>query len=160
VTAGKAQGLTVVMSRATRVDVVVIGAGHNGLAMSHELGRRGIDHVVLERGVVANAWRTERWDSLRLLTPNWMCRLPGHRYGGDDPDGYMSAVEVADFVCDYARTLSAPVLTHTPVTRVAVDDESGYRVCTPRGEWRCRAVVLASGAFDQPVVPRVAEAVP
>ena len=60
-----------------RVDVVVVGAGHNGLAMSHELGQRAIEHVVLERGEVANAWRTERWDSLRLLTPNWMCRLPG-----------------------------------------------------------------------------------
>ena len=88
--------------------MVVIGAGHNGLAMSHELGQRGIEHVVLERGEVANAWRHERWDSLRLLTPNWMCRLPGHSYQGDDPDGYMSAGEVADFVCDYARRLSAP----------------------------------------------------
>jgi len=68
------------MSAAARADVLVIGAGHNGLAMSHELGRRGIDHVLLERGEVAHAWRTERWDSLRLLTPNWMCRLPGHRY--------------------------------------------------------------------------------
>jgi putative flavoprotein involved in K+ transport len=148
-----------VASAAARADVVVIGAGHNGLAMSHELGRRGIHHVVLERGEVANAWRTERWESLRLLTPNWMCQLPGHHYSGGDPDGYMSAGEVADFVRDYARRLSAPVLTHTPVTRVAAD-EGGYRVCTPRGDWRCRAVVLASGAFSAPVLPRVAEAMP
>jgi putative flavoprotein involved in K+ transport len=139
--------------------VVVIGAGHSGLAMSHELGQRGIEHVVLERAEVANAWRNERWDSLRLLTPNWMCRLPGHSYTGDDPDGYMGAGEVADFVCDYARRLSAPVHTHTPVQRVAPSD-SGYRVSTPRGEWSCRAVVLASGAFNLPVVPRLAEAMP
>ncbi len=79
------------------VDVVVIGAGHSGLAMSHVLGQRAIEHVVLERGEVANSWRTERWDSLRLLTPNWMCRLPGYRYQGDDPDGYMSVDEVVDF---------------------------------------------------------------
>jgi putative flavoprotein involved in K+ transport len=142
-----------------RADVVIVGAGHNGLAMSHELGRRGIDHVVLERGEVGQAWRSERWDSMRLLTPNWMCRLPGHHYLGDDPDGYMHAAEVAEFVRDYARRLSAPVLTHTPVTRVAPHDD-GYRVQTPRGVWRCRAVVLANGAFGTPTVPRIAEALP
>jgi putative flavoprotein involved in K+ transport len=127
--------------------------------MSHELGRRGIDHAVLERGVVGNSWRTERWDSLRLLTPNWMCRLPGHHYAGDDPDGYMSAGEVVDFVSSYARRLSAPILTSTPVTRVGVDG-GGYRVSTPRGDWWCHAVVLATGAFNQPVVPRIAEGMP
>jgi putative flavoprotein involved in K+ transport len=144
--------VTPVTNQPVRADVVIVGAGHNGLAMSHELGRRGIDHVLLERGEIANAWRTERWETLRLLTPNWMCRLPGHSYQGPDPDGYMSAGEVADFVCDYARRLSAPVLTHAPVTRVAIDD-GGYRVSTPRAEWRARAVVLASGAFNTPSVP-------
>jgi len=148
-----------VTSAAARADVVVIGAGHSGLAMSHELGRRGIDHAVLERGEVANAWRTERWDSLRLLTPNWMCRLPGHSYAGDDPDGYMSAGEVMDFVIDYARRVAAPVVTHAAVTRVAIEGY-GYRVSTSRGDWSCRAVVLASGAFNQPVVPRLAEGMP
>ena len=160
VMAEHAQGPTAgLRSQPARTDVVVIGAGHNGLAMSHELGQRGIEHVVLERAEVANAWRHERWDSLRLLTPNWMCRLPGHSYQGDDPDGFMSAAEVADFVCDYARRLSAPLFTHTPVTRVA-PCEGGYRVSTPRGDWSCRAVVMASGAFNLPVLPRIAEAVP
>ncbi len=149
----------VAQSQAARADVVVVGAGHNGLAMSHELGRRGIDHAVLERGEIANAWRTGRWDSMRLLTPNWMCRLPGHRYRGDDPDGFMSAREVADFVYDYARRLPLPVFTHTPVTRVAADD-GGYRVSTPNSDWHCRAVVLASGAFARPSIPRLAEALP
>jgi putative flavoprotein involved in K+ transport len=146
-------------SQAAQADVVIVGAGHNGLAMSHELGRRGIDHAVLERGEVAHAWRTERWDSMRLLTPNWMCRLPGHGYRGDDPDGFMSAGEVADFICDYARRLPVPVSTHTPVTRVAAAD-GGYRVSTPGGDWRCRAVVLASGAFARPLIPGVAAALP
>jgi putative flavoprotein involved in K+ transport len=114
---------------------------------------------VLERGEVANAWRTERWDSLRLLTPNWMCRLPGHGYEGDDPDGFMRAAEVADFVSHYARQVSAPVFTHTPVTRVAQHD-GGYRVSTPDGDWVCRAVVLASGAFNRPLLPPTAQAVP
>ena len=93
------------------VDVVVIGAGHSGLAMSHVLGRRAIEHVVLERGEVANSWRTERWDSLRLLTPSWMTRLPDYGYRGDDPDGYMSVGEVVDFISAYATFTSAPLLT-------------------------------------------------
>ena len=78
--------------------VVVIGAGHSGLAMSRRLSERSIDHVVLERGEVANSWTTQRWDSLRLLTPNWLTRLPGFDYDGDLPDGYLSAGEVAAFV--------------------------------------------------------------
>ncbi len=147
------------MDVARAVDVVVVGAGHNGLAMSRELAQRSLDHVVIERGEVANAWRTERWDGLRLLTPNWLCRLPGWHYRGDDPDGYMKAGEVADMVSRYAAVLSAPVRTHTAVQRVAPDD-GGYRVVTDRGTWRCRAVVLASGAFSEPVVPRLADAVP
>ena len=79
-----------------RTTTVVIGAGHAGLAMSRCLAERSIDHVVLERGEVANSWRTERWDSLRLLTPNWQSRLPGFGYEGDDPDGFMTMPEVVD----------------------------------------------------------------
>src|SRR5919198_160393 len=81
---------------------VIIGAGHCGLAMSRCLADRSVDHVVLERGEVANSWRTQRWDSLRLLTPNWQCRLPGYAYEGDDPDGFMTMSEVVDFVAGYA----------------------------------------------------------
>ena len=80
---------------------VVVGAGHSGLAMSRHLADRSIDHVVLERGQVANSWRTQRWDSLRLLTPNWMTRLPGQEYAGDDPDGFLTAAQVADLITDY-----------------------------------------------------------
>jgi len=132
--------------RAGAVDVVVIGAGHSSLAMSHVLGQRGIGYVVLERGEVANAWRTERRDSLRLLTPNWMTRLPGYAYRGDDPDGYMSAGEVVDFISAYATYSSAPVLTRTAVTCVSPNGE-GYRVATDRGDWLCRGVVLATAAW-------------
>jgi len=142
-----------------KTDVVVIGAGHAGLAMSQVLSQRGIEHVVLERGEVAHSWRTQRWDSLRLLTPNWMTRLPGWAYAGDDPHGYMSAEEVAGFIGRYARWMSAPVRSHNTVTGVWPDG-GGHRVATDRGDWRCRAVVLASGAFGKPVVPRLAEQVP
>jgi len=141
------------------VDVVVIGAGHAGLAMSRCLAERSIDHVVLERGETANSWRHERWDSLRLLTPNWQSRLPGYAYRGADPDGYMSASDVVDFIDGYSRFIGAPVRTHTTVTSV-VAEGCGYRVATDRGEWRCRAVVLASGAHGLPAVPAAAEALP
>ena len=141
------------------VDVVVVGAGHSGLAMSHELERRGIGHVVLERGEIANTWRTERWDSLRLLTPNWMSRLPGFCYAGDDPDGYMTRDDVVSFVAAYARRKSAPVLCGWSVRRVEAGYD-GYRVVTDRGDWRCRAVVLATGAFSEPLVPALAQGIP
>ena len=94
---------------------VVIGAGHAGLAMSRRLTERSIDHVVLERGEVANSWRTERWPSLRLLTPNWQTRLPGHDYAGDDPDGFMPAAEVVATLTGYARLIGAPVRTGVTV---------------------------------------------
>jgi putative flavoprotein involved in K+ transport len=103
---------------AFNVDAVVIGAGHSGLAMSRMLAARGIEHVVLERGEIANAWRTERWDSLRLLTPNWQSRLPGYRYSGADPDGYMTSAEVGDFIVGYAKRSTAPVRTGTTVKSV------------------------------------------
>ena len=98
--------------------VVVIGAGHCGLAMSHCLTARSVDHVVLERAQVANSWRAQRWDSLRLLTPNWMTRLPGFGYPGGDPDGYLSAGEVAALLDTYAAVAGAPVRTGTTVTSV------------------------------------------
>jgi len=114
---------------------------------------------VLERGEVANSWRTERWDSLRLLTPNWQSRLPGFGYEGDDPDGFRTMPETVDFIVRYARTISAPVKTGTEVTSVRSEDE-GYRISTSRGEWRCRTVVLAAGACNVALVPGLAAAVP
>ena len=127
--------------------------------MSRCLSKRAIDHVVLERGEVANSWRTERWDSLRLLTPNWQSRLPGFGYGGDDPDGYRTMPETIAFLDRYAEVISAPLETHTTVSSVARAD-GGYLVATDRGEWRCRSVVLASGACNIPTLPKVAEAIP
>jgi putative flavoprotein involved in K+ transport len=127
--------------------------------MSRCLAERSIDHVVLERGEVANSWRFERWDSLRLLTPNWQSRLPGFSYNGGDPDGYRTLPEVIDFITNYAKAISAPVRTHTTVTSVR-STEAGYLVRTDRGDWRCRAVVLASGACNIARVPAFADRVP
>jgi putative flavoprotein involved in K+ transport len=142
-----------------QVTTVVIGAGHAGLAASSCLSARSIDHVVLERGEVANSWRRERWDSLRLLTPNWQTRLPGHRYEGADPDGFMTMAEVIEFVSRFAEISAAPVRTQMTVTSVSQTD-SGYHVATSKGDFRCRSVVLASGACNLPNVPAIRQAVP
>jgi putative flavoprotein involved in K+ transport len=138
---------------------VIIGAGHAGLAMSRQLTERSIDHVVLERGEVANSWRTERWDSLRLLTPNWQTSLPGKPYAGNEPDGFMTMPEVVEFIDGYATGIDAPVQTNTTVTRVSAI-ETGYEVVTNRGMWNCATVVLASGACSVAHVPSIAAATP
>ena len=142
-----------------RTTAVIIGAGHAGLAMSRCLADRSIDHVVLERGEVANSWKTERWDSLRLLTPNWQSRLPGFGYEGDDPDGFRTMPETVAFIERYAEAIEAPVQTHTTVTSVrgGVD---GYRIDTSRGSLSCPTVVIATGACNIPCVPALADAVP
>lgn len=142
-----------------RATAVILGAGHSGLAMSRCLSQRSIDHVVLERGQVANSWKTERWESLRLLTPNWQSRLPGHAYQGPDPDGFMTMSEVIEFIDSYARLVSAPVERDTSVTSVRRSDH-GYQVATTRGTWECRAVVVATGACNIARVPPVAAAFP
>ena len=142
-----------------RTTTVVIGAGHGGLAMSRCLSERAIDHVVLERSEVANSWRTARWDSLRLLTPNWQCRLPGYAYHGDDPDGFMTMPEVIEFITGYASYIAAPLHTGATVTSVR-RTEGGYCVTTDHDEWHCLTVVLATGAFNVPRVPSFADAIP
>ena len=141
------------------VDVLIIGAGHSGLAISHCLAQRSIDHVIIERGEVANSWKTERWESLKLLTPNWQSRLPGHRYRGTDMDAFMNMREVIGFIQDYASLNNAPVVTNTTVTSVRAFD-GGYHVTTNRGRWDARAVVIASGAFNVPVVPALSQGLP
>jgi putative flavoprotein involved in K+ transport len=138
-----------------RTSVVVIGGGQAGLAMSWWLTRAGVDHAVLERGEVAESWRERRWRSLRLLTPNWMNRLPGlHRVGGD-PDGYLGAPAVADLLRGYARAFAAPVVLRTTVVGVR-PTASGFRVDTDGGPWRCRAVVVATGTEGESRVPALA----
>ena len=142
-----------------RTGTVVIGAGHTGLAVSYLLSQRSIDHVVLERGEVANTWRTERWDSLRLLTPNWQTRLPGFAYDGDDPDGFMTMPELVEFIDRYAQLVDPPLHTLTTVTSVRKGGED-YEVVTDRGVWSCRSVVLATGGFNLPKIPPIAAALP
>jgi putative flavoprotein involved in K+ transport len=143
-------------------DTVVIGAGQAGLAASRCLTDRGVDHVVLERGDVAERWRSERWDSLRLLTPNWMTHLPGWSYTGPDPHGYMTAGEVVRFFEAYAASAEAPVHGDSAVVGLHHDgDTFTVDTCAVDGSpdrWRCDNVVVATGWCDRPAVPAMASA--
>lgn len=141
------------------ITTAIIGAGQSGLAMSRHLSARSIDHVLFERGEVANSWRRERWDSLRLLTPNWQSRMPGYTYDGDDPDGYRTMPEVIRFLNEYARKTHAPVLGNTAVTAVR-QAHDGYVITANDEQWHCRCVVLANGACNIANVPGVAQELP
>jgi putative flavoprotein involved in K+ transport len=144
-----------------RRDTVVVGAGQTGLAVSLGLTRRGVDHVVLERGRLAERWRSERWDSLTLLTPNWMSQLPGFPYQGSDPDGFDARAEYVRHLEAYARSFAAPVRGGTTVRRVArASDGRQFTVATSRGSYEARNVVVATGPFHEPVTPPFAASVP
>lgn len=142
-----------------QTEAIIIGAGQAGLAMSHCLARLGIDHVVLERGRVAERWQSERWDSLRLLTPNWMSNLPGWSYQGADPDGFMTKQEFAAWLVAYASTGALPVVTGATVRSVR-PLPGGYRVESDHGVWTAPCVVLATGHCDVPQVPGMAQQLP
>ncbi|MEO7428205.1 MAG: NAD(P)/FAD-dependent oxidoreductase, partial [Acidimicrobiales bacterium] len=148
------------MSAGRVTTAVIVGGGHSGLAMSKQLSDRGIDHVVLEQGEVAGSWLHQRWDSFTLLTPSWQTSLPGMTYDGDDGDGFMNGTEIARFIKEYADAVRAPVHVSTTVTAVRSAGDGGYVVESDQGSWRCRGVVLASGACSQPGLPDFAAAVP
>ncbi|MBX3706408.1 MAG: NAD(P)-binding domain-containing protein [Pseudomonadales bacterium] len=145
-----------------RTTALIIGAGHAGLAMSRCLAERSIDHLVVERGAIANSWKTERWDSLRLLTPNWQSRLPGLPMRATDVvdrDGFRSMPETVALIEHYARIIAAPVRTGVHVTRVHTYG-GGYRAETDAGPITTRCVVLATGACARPNIPASAAGIP
>lgn len=137
---------------------LVIGASQAGLAVSHELKRVGVDHVVLERAKIGNGWH-QRWDSFCLVTPNWSVQLPGYPYDGDDPDGFMPRDEIVAYLERYACSFGAPVRENVNVTAV---QKSGDRflVDTSGGQYRARSLVLATGAFQKPYRPSGSEDLP
>ena len=137
--------------------VVIVGAGQAGLAVSKQLTDADVDHVLLERGRTAERWSSQRWDSLRLLTPNWMSRLPGWSYRGSDPAGFMPAVEVAEYLAGYAASFGAPVV-HGAEVRSVRRHRGRYQVVSDAGSWSAAAVVIATGYCDRPSVPGIARA--
>lgn len=137
-------------------DVLVVGAGQAGVAMSEHLGRNGIDHLVLERHRIAERWRSERWDSLVANGPAWHDRFPGMTFDGLDPDAFAGKEQVADYFVRYARAIDAPVRCGVAVTAVRrAEGRPGFRVETSEGSIEARHVVAATGPFQKPVVPQI-----
>ncbi|WP_127783678.1 MSMEG_0569 family flavin-dependent oxidoreductase [Rhodococcus sp. X156] len=141
-------------------EVVVVGGGQAGLSISWHLVQQGVDHVVLERDTVAHEWRDSRWDSFTLVTPNWQCTLPGYSYAGDDPDGFMTREQTYDFVRGYAESFPVPLREGVTVTSVHQAADGGFDVDTTAGPIHCRQVVVATGGYHLPVIPRLAERLP
>lgn len=135
------------------VNVLIVGGGQSGLAMSHLLTGRGIDHVVLERGEVAHSWRHERWDSLHLVIPNRYWLMPGMAYDGDRPDGFMSKNQVVARFDRYVTEVKPPLLTGTKVRGVKVEEDGRFSVLTEGPDFSCRHLVVATGPFQAPSTP-------
>ncbi len=140
-------------------ETVIVGGGHAGLALSYHLGRRGRPHVILERGRVAERWRSERWDSLMFQFPSWSLRLPGQEYRGAAPDGFATRDEVIAFIERYREAIAAPVRTGVRVDRVAPIEE-GFRLETTEGNVQAVNVVVATGPYQEPIVPAVRQVFP
>ncbi|WP_322105565.1 MSMEG_0569 family flavin-dependent oxidoreductase [Paraburkholderia sp. J41] len=140
--------------------VAIVGGGQAGLSMSYCLKQYGIDHVVLEKRTVTHTWREQRWDAFCLVTPNWQCALPDYPYRGDDPHGFMKKEEIVAWLDGFVRHVDAPVREGVAVTRVSRRANGGFLVQTSEGALSADQVVVASGGYHTPIVPRMAERLP
>ncbi len=140
--------------------VVVVGAGQAGLSASYYLKQQNIEHVLLERSELAHAWRSERWDSFCLVTPNWQCQLPGYPYQGSDPDGFMPKEDIVGYLESYAKFVAPPLRTGVSVDSVRRLANGNLQIDTSSGSLRTRAVILAVGAYHRPIVPPFATEIP
>jgi putative flavoprotein involved in K+ transport len=140
--------------------VIVVGGGQAGLSTSYWLKRRGIDHLVFEKRTAAHVWSTARWDAFCLVTPNWQCDLPGHPYDGPDLDGFMKKDEIVAYVQAFVRKVNPPIREGVAVTRVTRRAEGGFAVSTSDGEYTADEIVVASGGYHTPIIPRMAEKLP
>jgi putative flavoprotein involved in K+ transport len=141
------------------VDVAIIGAGQAGLATSWYLTQANVDHVVLEAGRVAETWRTRRWDSFCLVTPNWTVKLPGATYDGPEPDGFMPLAELVHYFQSWSKSFHAPVEDNSRVTSVDRDGDE-FLIALASGKLKARRVVVASGAYQRAHRPAGSEQLP
>ncbi|MEM9255202.1 MAG: MSMEG_0569 family flavin-dependent oxidoreductase [Pseudomonadota bacterium] len=140
--------------------VVIVGAGQAGLSVSYRLSQQGIKHLVIDKGETMNAWKTKRWDSFTLVTPNWQCQLPDHAYAGGDPNGFMNREEIIDYLAGFEAKISAEVIEFTEVRRVHRLMPRGFQVITDRGAVYADQLVVATGAYHDPIYPSLSAQLP
>jgi putative flavoprotein involved in K+ transport len=141
--------------------VIVIGGGQAGLSMSYCLKERHIDHLVLEKNRIGEAWRSQRWDSFCLVTPNWQCQLPGYPYAGSDPQGFMKKAEIVQYIEAYAASFNPPVQEGVTVLKIQKTERDGcFQLKTSHGNFTADQVVIASGSYHKPKIPALAQRLP
>ncbi|HJR31052.1 MAG TPA: NAD(P)-binding domain-containing protein, partial [Pseudomonas sp.] len=144
--------------------VIVVGGGQAGLSASYYLQQQGIDHLVLEKHSLTHTWRNQRWDAFSLVTPNWQCALPGYTYtdgfNGSDPHGFMKKDEINQYLAGFVKSVNAPAREGVTVQRVVPRSQGGFEVHTNQGEFTADQVIVASGGYHTPIIPRLAERLP
>jgi putative flavoprotein involved in K+ transport len=148
------------MSPSPHHSVIIIGGGQAGLSLSYYLQQHSIDHLVIEKQSPMHAWRNQRWDAFSLVTPNWQCALPGWPYSGPEPHGFMKKQEILDYLEGFKKHVNAPLIEGVTVQRVARGGSQGFEVHTSAGLFTADQVVVASGGYHQPIIPRMAERLP
>jgi putative flavoprotein involved in K+ transport len=137
--------------------VIIIGGGQAGLSMSYCLKQRDIAHLIFEKDRLAEAWRSKRWDSFCLVTPNWQCKLPGFPYTGNDPFGFMNKEEIVSYLEAYAQSFEPPIHEGVRVSRLTQGESGRFLVLSDIGEFEADEVVVATGGYQIPAIPRIAE---
>jgi putative flavoprotein involved in K+ transport len=141
--------------------VIIVGGGQAGLSMSYCLKERGFDHIVFEKNRIGHSWRSKRWDSFCLVTPNWQCKLPGYHYPGDDPNGFMQKDEIVKYIEHYAKSFDPPVKEGVEVSKVRKSrSQDVFELTTSIGDYTADQVVIAAGSYHIPKIPKIAERLP
>ncbi|ELS04200.1 flavin-dependent oxidoreductase, MSMEG_0569 family [Xenococcus sp. PCC 7305] len=141
--------------------VIVVGGGQAGLSIGYGLKNKGIDHMIFEKNQIGHSWQEKRWDSFCLVTPNWQCTLPGYHYSGDDPNGFMEKAQIVQYIRDYAQSFNPSIQERVAVLKVKKNQMQGlFELTTSLGDYTADQVVIATGSYHLPKIPRMAERLP